>query len=73
MKYTVLLLYPDYVQDGGEGAETYLAYVEAADAPTAQFLAQNLARLANAETIESIDDFRVLAVFEGHLNDRKVV
>ena len=64
-KYTVLLLYPDYLSDC---PETYLAYVEAAEInQTAQF-AQIQALRAQTETIEmAAGDFLVLAIFDGHL------
>lgn len=60
--YTVLLLYPNpYVE------ETYLAHVTAASVAAAQQLAKEEGYRADV----SADDFAVLAVFEGHLDDLK--
>lgn len=65
-KYTVLLLYPDYMNEGG--VETYLAHVTAlsrADAITeARIEARDLD--GNSECDDG-DDFAVLMVMSGHI------
>jgi hypothetical protein len=73
-KYTVLLLYPDYMADN-YGHETYLAHVEAKTVPAAIFAARKQV-VASAFNVPSIvegrcNDLHVLAVFEGHLPDLK--
>lgn len=71
--YTVLLLRPDYVTDN-YGLDTYLAHAWAKDGPG------QAVQTARAEAVEldcpgslldgaDPDDYAVLAVFEGHLND----
>lgn len=61
--YSVLLLYPDYLQD--EGNETYYALVEASDAPNAARAAQQQALAGSGLDVTS-DDFAVLLVVTGH-------
>ena len=62
--YSVLLLYPDYADDGG--SESYYAFVTASDPIEAVALAQQLA-VAAQEGIEiEPDDFSPLLVIEGH-------
>jgi hypothetical protein len=64
--YSVLLLYPDDVNDGGK--ETYYAWVEAADpiAAVAEALRQALATNEWTEDDVDPDDFAPLLVLEGH-------
>ena len=71
MKYSVLLLYPDYLADA-YGQETYLAWVKADDVKKAQRKAQVEALRAQPykEGIRA-DDFFVLFVAEGHLKNLK--
>lgn len=63
--YSVLLLYPDGVNDGG--AETYYAFVEAPDAIEAVAVARREAVAAQKECAENYepDDFVPLLVTEG--------
>lgn len=75
--YTVLLLYPDYVASN-YGEETYLAHVTADTVPAAQEAAQREVYTAHFPNPDddtpggnSWQDFAVLAVFEGHINDLK--
>ena len=65
MKYSVLLLYPDYLQNSDP--ETYYVWVEAEDPFKAVEAAQCMAVNANEEdVVEDGTDFLPLAVFEGH-------
>lgn len=69
-QYTVLLLYPDYLND--TGTQTYLAHVEALDANAGIELAQRQAIAAQGpQDVEDEDSdyFAPLAVFKGHLID----
>jgi hypothetical protein len=63
MKYTVLLLYPDYVADTF-GHETYLAHVEAEDTKEAIDLAQQ--EIANTIHAERQDFYPLLVVYGWH-------
>jgi len=65
-KYTVLLLYPDYANENGDGS--FLAHVEANSVLEAQAEGQQTAARSG---VADPKDFSVLAVFEGHLNDLK--
>lgn len=80
MKYTVLLLRPDYQADEF-GKDTYLAHAEAEDVTWAERYAQNEAMFADHPTasIGTLEmdgiypaDYAVLLVVEGHHNDIKV-
>jgi hypothetical protein len=62
--YSVLLLYPDYANDGG--TETYYAFVEAPDPITAVAEARRQALAANDGVEIQPDDFAPLLVTEGH-------
>jgi hypothetical protein len=62
--YSVLLLYPDYANDGG--AETYYAFVKAADPIEAVTVARRQALAALDGVIFPPDDFLPLLVTEGH-------
>lgn len=66
--YSVLLLYPDYLA-ASYGQETYLAHVTAPSA----FEATELAKEQVTEDNEDgdPDDFFVLLVCEGHIEDLK--
>lgn len=61
--YSVLLLYPDYANDGG--SETYYAWVEAPDAAGAVTVARRQALDAQEGLIFPPDDFTPLLVIEG--------
>jgi hypothetical protein len=62
--YSVLLLYPDYANDGGK--ETYYAFVEAPDSVAAIADARRQAVAANDGAEIQPDDFAPLLVTEGH-------
>ncbi len=64
--YSVLLLYPDDVNDGG--TETYYAFVEAPDPIDAVAVARRKAVAAQEESAECYDpdDFTPLLVIQGH-------
>jgi hypothetical protein len=75
-KFTVVLLYPEYMTDGR--VETYLAHVEAPDVEEAILLARTQVEadeIGDAEPgsspAEILEDYKVLAVFDGHLVDHK--
>jgi len=72
-KYSVLLLYPDYLA-GNYGEDTYYAHVEAPDVKSAQLSAQKEVVRENMIDIEYDGDMRpehfaVLLVVEGHHYD----
>jgi hypothetical protein len=67
--WTVLLLFPDYIGDYGQ--ETYLAHVRAGSAAAAQRIAQVQAHDASQPHCKDHNDFAVLAVYEGRLEDMK--
>ncbi len=62
--YSVLLLYPDYLNDGGQ--ETFYAFVTACDALQAVTAAQAQATAAQLATIDDPTDFHALLVTQGH-------
>lgn len=62
--YSVLLLYPEYANDGG--AETYYAWVEAGDPIAAVAEARRRAYAANESEMMTPLDFTPLLVTEGH-------
>lgn len=62
-KFTVLLLYPDYLQSNGD--DTYQAWVEADTVQEAKEKAQHDVWSSVGEA-GSWEDFSVLAVYEGH-------
>jgi len=62
--YSVLLLYPDHINEGG--TETYYAWVEASDAIQAVAQAQREAVAANDCVLSEQQDFAPLLVTEGH-------
>jgi hypothetical protein len=62
--YSVLLLYPDYANDGG--TETYYAFVSAADSVEAVAQAQQQAATAQVGVDIESDDFVPLLVTQGH-------
>jgi hypothetical protein len=62
--YSVLLLYPDYANDGG--TETYYALVEATDPIDAVAVAQRQAAVAQSIDIDDPADFHPLLVTSGH-------
>lgn len=75
MKYTVLLLRPDYVASNF-GQDTYLAWVEADDVATAQTLAQREAYRSDVplgdDESANHSDYYVLFVAEGHVDNLAV-
>jgi hypothetical protein len=62
--FSVLLLYPDYANDGG--TETYYAFVEATDSIAAVALVQRQAVAAQIGVGIEPEDFAPLLVTEGH-------
>ncbi len=62
--YSVLLLYPDYANDGGK--ETFYAFVKARDPIEAVLLAQRRALAVNEWEETEPEDFAPLLVTEGH-------
>jgi len=62
--YSILLLYPDYLDD--TGYETFYAFVEAADPIDAVATAQRQAATAQACAIDDPTDFHPLLVTAGH-------
>lgn len=68
MKFTVLLLYPEWVSPL---QESYMAHVEAQDADEAvAFARDEIAQINNLDMTDS-DPFLVLAVYAGHHDDIK--
>ena len=67
--YTVLLLYPDYLADN-YGEDTYQAWVDAQSvteaASKAQLEAAGDDNVPVGHTVDDLNDFKVLAVYEGH-------
>lgn len=74
MKYTVLLLRPDY-QTENFGQDTFQAHVEADDVAQAREFGQRQALCADCPASDDDhddyhrNDYFVLAVYEGHLED----
>lgn len=66
--FTILLLYPDYIADN-YGHETYLAHAYGSSVENAILHARIEARDASDAELDDLDDFHVLAVFEGLLRD----
>jgi len=72
--FTVLMLYPDYATDN-YGEDTYLAHVEAKGPEEAVKVAQCISYATYMDDTELADmtgdfrDFKVLAMFGGHLVD----
>lgn len=64
-KYTVLLLYPDYMASN-EGTETFHAWVQAGNAENAILYAQCQALDHNDIPRHKVEDFKALAVYKGH-------
>jgi hypothetical protein len=70
-KYTVLLLYPDYLSDS-YGQETFLSHVRAKNVRDAIAQAQSEVMRVNdwdSNVVEDKSHFYPLSVFEGHLKD----
>lgn len=63
MKYTVILLYPDY-STNDFGGDTYIDSIEAKTPKDAARMIQGLAADVNGGDIPP-EDFRVIAVFQG--------
>jgi hypothetical protein len=61
--YSVLLLYPDYMNDSG--IETYYEHVDAISPEGAVLTAQSLAHLAN-DGMGEPEDFAALLCIAGH-------
>ena len=69
-KFTVLLLYPDYMNDGGH--ETFMTHVEARNVKSAENKAQKeAASFEGNSACNDVTDFAVISVIEGHLQDIK--
>lgn len=66
-KYTVILIYPDYLADN-YGEEFYIAHVEAETTSRALALAQKYAFESNGGA-NFPEDFALCAIFHGHLED----
>ena len=62
--YSVLLLYPDHINDSG--TETFYAFVQATDAIAAVAQAQRQAAAAQEGRETDPDDFAALLVMQGH-------
>lgn len=74
-KFTIILNRPDYLANDF-GTDTYLAHVEAHSTAMAQEMAQLQASNADCKSDAeredaNPEDYAVLAVFEGHLEDLK--
>jgi len=73
MKFSVLLLYPDYLSDQ---QETYYAQVEANDAgkaiANAKITAAKAQKLDDADLMQTAADFRLLLALEGWHNDLSI-
>jgi hypothetical protein len=65
--YSVLLLYPDYLNDSG--TETYYDWTEAETSEQAIEDVQRMAKEKNPE-VEDHTDFAVLLVLQGHIELR---
>lgn len=71
MKYTILLLRPDYVASNF-GQDTFQAWVEADTVEAAETYAQRAAYESDRDDDDIVGnpaDYYVLAVYEGHLSD----
>ena len=68
MKYTVLLLYPDYLAHN-YGEDTYAEHVEAIDPQAAVEAAQSSASALFGDDNTDADDFTPLLVVAGHHDD----
>lgn len=71
MKYSVLLLYPDYLNE--DGTETYFCHVEGNSIADAVEAAQIEAAEANNCPPAEADDFAELITFPGHIEACPVV
>lgn len=73
MRYTVILVYPDYVADAADH-ETWVGSVEAANlveaVTTAQKDCTEMNNRTNEALIEDPSDMMVVAIFEGHHEDQ---
>ena len=67
-KYTVILLYPDYIADEF-GKETYTGWVLARTVEEAIAITQREAAQDAGRDCEAENDFLAVAVFEGHLRN----
>lgn len=67
-KYTVLLLYPDYIADS-YGEDTYLGWVVADSPEKAVKKAQREVMNRQPSDLRRAADFLCLAVFDGFHND----
>ena len=65
-KWTVILLYPDYIADDF-GSETYINWATCEDPRLAVEQVQRKAAAANKIETKSPQDFKCIAVFPGHL------
>lgn len=73
-QYTVIVARPDYISDGP--TDTYMAHVEADNVAKAQAQAQLETFEADTgpddEEFGSYEDYAIVAVFVGHLQDISV-
>jgi hypothetical protein len=66
-KFTVILLYPDYITNSGMVCETYIGHILST---SKEFAAEKVqAHLAHVNDADEPEDFKVLHVFAGHLED----
>jgi hypothetical protein len=63
--FTVVLLYPDYMQDGGETPQTYAMYSTAATQSEAVKEARDDVTREHDMAAEKGEGFRVVAIFDG--------
>lgn len=72
VKYSVLLLYPDYCADAF-GQETYYAHVTAATPAAALAAARKKCARANPEEIDEPLDLYCLLLVHGHRHDLSAI
>lgn len=70
-KFSVLLLYPDYLAENF-GQDTYFTHVEAEAPAVAVTTAQREAVHGMVDTCAEVDDFHPLLCIEGHHTDLAV-
>lgn len=67
-KYSVLLMYPDYISDT---AETFYTFVTAQNRKAAILKAQKECKAESFISLDSLDDLRVILVIDGHRKESK--
>lgn len=65
-EYSVLLLYPDYMQER-EGTQTYYTFIKAPNSKSAAAAAKREVTRQNDMEEASEDDFLTLLVINGHI------